>query len=65
MEGLEGLFSAEQMRRPGSSSLEQRRLMGDLTALCSLLRRGSEERGADVFSLGPSDRMPRNGSKQH
>jgi len=37
--------------------------MGNLLALCSFLRRGSGEGGADLFSLGSRDRMPGNGSK--
>jgi len=47
------------------SSLEKRRLRGNLIAHCSFLRRGREERGAEIFSLGPNDRTHGNGSKLH
>ncbi|PKU43821.1 pol- hypothetical protein [Limosa lapponica baueri] len=52
----------EWLRTLNLSSFEKRRLMGDLIALYSFLRKGSIERGADLFSLGSSDRMPGNGS---
>ncbi|KAK4817118.1 hypothetical protein QYF61_027981 [Mycteria americana] len=63
VEGLEGMSCEDQLRTWGLSSLEKRRLRGDLIALYSFLRRGSGEGGADLFSLGSSDRMPGNGSK--
>ena len=47
----------------GLSSLETRRLRGDLIALQSFLRRGSGEGGADLFSLISRDRTCGNGSK--
>jgi len=65
VKGLEGVCYEEQLRALGLSVLEKRRLRGDLIALCSFLRRGSGEEGADIFSLGSSDRMHRNGSKLH
>ena len=61
--GLEGMSYEEQLRTLGLSSLERRRLSGDLIALYSFLRRGSGEGGADLFSLGSSDRTHGNGSK--
>jgi len=42
---------------------ERRSLRGDLLALCSFLRRGRGEGGAELFSLGSSDRTHGNGSK--
>ena len=56
MKGLEDMSYEEWLRTLGLSSLEKRRLRGDLIALYSFLRRGSREGGADLFSLGSSDR---------
>ncbi|GAB0179770.1 hypothetical protein GRJ2_000442300 [Grus japonensis] len=61
--GLEGMSREEQLRTVGLSSLEKRRLKGDLIALCSFLRRGSGEGGAELFSLVSSARVPGNGPK--
>ncbi|GAB0183172.1 hypothetical protein GRJ2_000782500 [Grus japonensis] len=63
VKGLEGKCYEECLRTLGLSSLEKRRLKGDLMALSSFLRRGSGEGGADLISLGSSDRMHGNGSK--
>ncbi|KAK4819566.1 hypothetical protein QYF61_007077 [Mycteria americana] len=63
VKGLEGMPYEEQLRTQLLSSLEKRRLRGDLIALYSFLRRGSGERSADLFSLGSSNRMHGNGSK--
>ncbi|KAK4827981.1 hypothetical protein QYF61_022683 [Mycteria americana] len=65
VKGLEGISYEERLRTSGLSSLEKRRPRGDLTALYSFLRRGRGERGADLFSLGSSDRTRGNGSNLH
>jgi len=63
VKGLEGMSCEEKLRTLGLSSLEKRRLGNDLVASCSFLRRGSGEGGAELFSLGSSDRTHGNGSK--
>ena len=63
MKGLEGTSCEERLRTVGLSSLEKRRLRGDLIALYGFVRRGSGEGGADLFSLASRDRMRGNGSK--
>ncbi|KAK4828438.1 hypothetical protein QYF61_026595 [Mycteria americana] len=65
VKGLEGMSCEEWPRTLGLSSLEKRRLRGDLVALCNFLRRGHGEGGADLFSPGSSDRTCGNGSKLH
>ena len=57
VEVLEDISYEERLRTASLSSLEKRRLKGDLIALYGFLRRGSAEGGADLFSLGSSDRM--------
>jgi len=51
------MSSEERLRALGRSGLESRRLRGDLTALCSLLRRGRGEGGAELCSPVPSARV--------
>ncbi|KAK4832788.1 hypothetical protein QYF61_025656 [Mycteria americana] len=65
VKGLEGMPCEELLRTLGLSSLERRRLRGDLVALYRFLRRGSGEGGADIFSLVSSGRMHGDGSKLH
>ncbi|KAK4824399.1 LOW QUALITY PROTEIN: hypothetical protein QYF61_014059 [Mycteria americana] len=62
---LEGISCKEGLRILGLSSLERRRLWGNLIALYSFLRRGIREGGVDLFSLVPSDRIHGNGPKLH
>ena len=63
VKGLEGMSYEEWLWTLGLSSLEERRLRGNLIAFYSFLRRGSGEGGAEFFSLVSSDRTPGNGSK--
>jgi len=60
VEGLEGMSCEEQLM--SLSSFRKRRLRGDLIALCSFLRRGQGEGGAE-FCLVSSDWTTGNGSK--
>ena len=60
---MEVMSSEERLRPRGLSSLERRRLRGELLVLYSFLRRGSGEGGADLFSLVPSAGTRGNGSK--
>jgi len=59
------MSNEEKLRTLGFSSLEKRRLRGDLVALYSLLRRDRGEGGAELCSLVPSDSTSGNGSKLH
>ncbi|KAK4824002.1 hypothetical protein QYF61_009127 [Mycteria americana] len=65
VKGLEGMSCEEWLRTLGLSSLEKRRLRGNLTALYRFLRRRSGEGGADLLSLVFSDIMRENDSKLH
>ncbi|KAK4815846.1 hypothetical protein QYF61_008449 [Mycteria americana] len=65
VKGLEGMSCEEWPSTLGLSTLEKRRLRGNLIALYSFLRRGSGEGGAELFSPVPSDRTHGNGSKLH
>lgn len=46
----QGMSYEERQRTPGISSLEKKRLTGDLIALCSSLRKGNAEEDASFFS---------------
>ena len=63
VKGLEGMSYEKQLRPLGLSSLERRRLRGDLIALYSFLRSGNGEGGAALFSRGSSVWTCGNGSK--
>ena len=55
VKGLGGVVAEGQLRTRGLSSLEGRRLRGDLAALCSCLRREVER---DVLSSAPWNPLP-------
>lgn len=55
-QGLTGMSSEKQLRTLSLSSLDQRRLKGNLIAPCSFLRRGHGEGGAELYFLLSSDR---------
>ncbi|KAK4816271.1 hypothetical protein QYF61_014343 [Mycteria americana] len=61
----EVLRDMEWLRTLGLSSLEKRRLRGNLIAMHGFLRSGGGEEGAELFSLGSSDRTHGNGPKLH
>jgi len=50
-----GMSWEERLRTLGFSSLQERRLRGDLIALCSFWRRGRGEGGPELFSLGSTE----------
>jgi len=56
VKGLEGMSYKQQLRTLDLSSLEKRRLRGDLMALYSILRRGNGEAGAGLFCLVSNDK---------
>jgi len=62
-EGMEGMSYKEQLRTLGLSHLERRRLRDNFIALCSFMRRGHGDGGADLSSLGSSHGTRGNGSK--
>lgn len=54
---LEDVSCEEWLRSLGLPNLKKRRLRADLTVFYSFLRRGNEERDANLFSLKSSDKM--------
>jgi len=63
VKGLEGVSYDVRRRTLGLSSLEKRRLRGDLIALYGFLRRGNGDGGTELFPLVSTDRTHGNGSK--
>lgn len=55
VKGLEGTSCGERLRTLDLSSLEKRRLKGDLKTFYNFMRKGSGEGGMSVFSLLTND----------
>jgi len=63
VKGLEGSTYEEWLRSLGLSSLEKRRLRGDLITFYTFLKGPSRGGAADLLSLVTSDRTQENGIK--